>query len=102
MGSYSGVVVQMWNASTLKEERRGSGAQGQPELHESWVEQKQDQKDDLVNTFAYFPHKIMKCFFILPMEHGLENTLHDQAELSNVLCDTDVFVYEGPWQFLLF
>lgn len=36
------------------------------------------------------------------MEHGLENALHDQAELSNVLCDADVFVYEGPWQFLLF
>lgn len=60
MGSYLGVVVQMCNASTLREERGGSGAQGHLELHESWVEQKQDQKDDSVNTFAYFPHKIMK------------------------------------------
>lgn len=60
MGSYSGVVVQMWNANTSKEERGGPGAPGEPELNESWVEQKQNQKDDLVNIFAYFPHKIMK------------------------------------------
>lgn len=57
MGSYSGVVVQMWNASTSKEKRGGPGAQGEPELNESRVEQKQGQKDDLVNIFAYFPHE---------------------------------------------
>lgn len=30
------------------------------------------------------------------MVPGLENALHDQTELSNVLCDADAFVYEGP------